>query len=201
MNSQTNNTAEAEIMDSLDSGKLPSDFKYSVSPEQYIENVTSRLGGLQKWLHDVEVSKIRKDHVIRVARAMFDFHYQDMQHVMVLGMDVAKKTRFHQYLQATAELSKAMQKQSAEAQLSVIGNLADQLLTADIDRNKRTKALEERIAAGDITQEQSGVHRQIYDKFYDELRVELDNTAKSMIAQHVEFLRKTMETFESTVIN
>lgn len=200
MSPYENTNPEADIKASLETGALPMSFKPSTSPEEYIENTTARLRGLQKFIHDVEVSKIRKDHVIKIARQMFDFHYQDMQHVMLLGMDIAKKARFRQYMEAVSQLGDAIQLQSGDAQISIIGNMVDQLFKADIERNKKNKLLESKIKSGELTQAQGAAHREIYDEFYDKIRGELRNTADLMTKQHLEFLQKTMETFKSEVI-
>jgi hypothetical protein len=201
MPNETEYDAAEEIKQTLNSnGELPVVFKPSLTPDEYVENSAARLNGLQKWLHDAEVSKIRKDHIIKVARAMFEFHYQDMQHVLVLGMDVGKKIRFQQYMTATAKLSHTIQRQSSEAQSNVIQNLVDQLVRADMDRNKNGKSIDAKVSSGKLTVEQGEVHKKIHSEFYDALRLELRNTSSVMINQHKEFLHKTLESFKAGLL-
>jgi len=192
--------AEADIRRNLDDETLPVNFKPSTTPEEYIENGVARLRGLQRWLHDVEVSKIRKDHVIKVAKAMFDFHYQDMQHLLTLGMDVQKKKRFEQYMVATNDLQSSIQKKSGDAQRRVIENLIDQMVEADTTRNQKYKELESKVASGTLKPDQIAAHKRIHDKFFDALLVQLDTTADSMIDQHKKFLSSTLALFQEKLI-
>lgn len=192
--------AEDDMRRKLDDETLPVNFKTSTTPEEYIENGVARLRGLQRFLHDVEVSKIRKDHVIKVAKAMFEFHYQDMQHLLTLGMDVQKKKRFEQYMVATNDLQSSIQIKSGEAQLKVIENLIGQMQDADTTRNKKYNDLVSMASSGTLSHEQVAAHKRVHDKFFNALLAQLESTADLMIDQHKKFLSSTLALFQEKLI-
>ena len=179
---------------------LSASFSSEATVPQYIRGTYEQLGGLQKWLHGRDLQKLQRDQVMKLTQDLFEYQYKDMQHILMLGMDVQKKTRFVQYLNATKSLQNRIQKESARAQLAVIDTLFTNRYDAYRSKNNRDIELQEMRKKGLLDEKQYQRSIEDNERMVDEQVDRIDETANMLITRHSEFLYKTLELFKTRLI-
>jgi hypothetical protein len=179
---------------------LEGNFSADATVPQYLHRTMEEWGRVRKWLHGRDVRKVERKQVLALTKALLDYQYQDMQHQMMLSMDVQKKRRFAQYLAATGPLQSLIQNQSAEAQLSIANNMFENRFEAYRTKNERDVALRKMLEEGRIDRRQYDKSLRDNESYSDEHVDRLDETARIMIQRHMEFLYKTLELFQTKLI-
>lgn len=176
-------------------------FKSDQSIPQHMERVRQQLGVINRYIESRATQKIQRDHVIRLAKAFFDFQFQDLQHHLLLEMDVQKKRRFVQYLAATKEVQNKLQRHSAEAQLALIETMFDMRMEAFRSQRERDDRISRTYRSGGMSREQ--YDRAIRDSLTltNEQEQRLNQTMDKMIERHSQFLFQTLSLFKTDLIN
>jgi hypothetical protein len=175
-------------------------FDATATVPEYIRGTLQQLNGLQKFFHGRDVQKIQRTQVMKLTRELFEYQYKDMQHVLMLGMDVQKKTRFIQYLNATKSLQNRIQHESAEAQLAIIDTMFENRMEAFKNKNARDVDLERMHQRGILDKGQYERSKRDNETRIDEQVQRLDQTADVLIKRHTEFLYTTLELFKTKLI-
>lgn len=179
---------------------MNANFDSTATVPEYIRGTLDQLNGLQKFFHGRDVQKIQRTQVMKLTRELFDYQYKDMQHVLMLGMDVQKKTRFIQYLNATKSLQNRIQRESAEAQLAIVGTLFENRFEAFQDKNGRDAEMLRMYQKGILDKSQYERSKKDNETRIDEHVQRLDQTANVLIQRHSEFLYTTLELFKTKLI-
>ena len=166
----------------------------------HIRGTRDQLNIIHQYFHSRDVQKIQRKHVLQLTQELFEYQLKDMQHLLTLGMDVQKKTRFVQYLNATKSLQNRIQKESAEAMLAVMNTMFDNRLDAYAEKNKRDKQLDDLYQRGEIDKKQFDRTKTDNDVMTDEQEQRLRQTADMLITRHSEFLFQTLELFKAKLI-
>lgn len=175
-------------------------FSPTTTVPDYLRGTFEQLGSIQRWLHSRDLQKIQRAQIKRLTKELFEYQYKDMQHLMMLGMDIQKKQRFAQYLASTRSLQNEIQQQSAEAQLAVINTLFDNMVEAFKNKNDRDREMEELRRKGIIDDRQYQRALEDNDRYIEDHLRRIDDTAKTMIIRHGEFLHETLELFQTKLI-
>ena len=180
---------------------LQATFSPNTTVPEHLRNTMEQLGTIQRWLHGRDVQRVQRNHVIKLTRELFDYMYKDMQHMLMLSMDVQKKQRFIQYLQANRSLQNQIQHQSGEAQLAIISTMFDNRYDAYRNKNDRDIELRRMRDAGTIDDKQYRKSVADNERMIDDHIARVDQTAEVMIQRHGEFLFKTLELFQTKLID
>lgn len=166
----------------------------------YLQGTFNQLSIIQKFLHNKDVQHIQRNQVLKLTKELFNYQYQDMQHLLTLGMDVQKKDRFLQYLNATKNMQDRLQRESSDSQLAVIDTYFENRLDAQKAKANRIIEFEKLYKKGDLDQNQ-------YEQFLRDNESETEQhierihaTMKLMIARHGEFLNATLELFKTKLL-
>ena len=179
---------------------IEGNFAVNQTVPERIQGTMEEWGRMRQWLHRQDVAKLERKQVMAVTKAFLDFQFQDMQHQMMLAMDTTKKTRFAQYLAAIGPLQNLIQNQSAEAQLAIANTMFDNRFEAYRTKNERDIKLKKMRSEDRVDQRQYEKTLKDNEAYSDSLVDRLDDTAKIMITRHMEFLYKTLELFETKLI-
>ena len=180
---------------------LGASFNPNATVPEYIRGTLDQLTGIQKYFHGRDVQRLSRGQVMKITRELFEFQYKDMQHLLTLGMDVQKKTRFLQYMNATKDLQNKIQKESAEAQATVIATMFDNRIEAYKTKNKRDAELSAMLKKGVLDQKQYEQSMRDNDKLTQEQVDRLNETQQMLIIRHTEFLHHTLELFKTDAID
>jgi hypothetical protein len=176
-------------------------FNPNATVPEYIRGTMEQLNGIQKYFHGRDVQKLSRGQVLKITRELFEYQYKDMQHLLTLGMDVQKKTRFLQYMNATKNLQNKIQRESAEAQATVIATMFDNRVDAYKAKNKRDADFEKMYRQGVIDKKQYEQSIKDNERLADEQIHRLNETQKLLIVRHTEFLHHTLELFKAEAIS
>jgi hypothetical protein len=179
---------------------LPRMFSKNMTPDDYINNALSQLGAVRRFISESDVGKLKAENVKKLSQLMIDYQYQDMKHLMTLGMDAQKKHRFVQYMEATKSLQQAIQVQSGAAIQAIIDGLIKNKIEAASSHNKQSTRLNQMVSEGKMTITQMEEIKRVNDEFTKRQNSELDKTAEIMMTRHIEHLLRTLELFRSTLI-
>ena len=179
---------------------LQASFNTTASVPDYIRGTLAQLNGIYKFMHGLDLQRLQRDQVMKLTEELFAYQYKDMQHVLLLGMDVQKKTRFVQYLEATKSLQNRIQRGSADAQLAVIATMFGSWTDAFKAQNKRDAELDQMAKGGIISRKQYEMSKLENQQQTNDHIQRLKRTADMLIATHSEFLYKTLELFKTKLI-
>lgn|SRR3989338_6000879 len=179
---------------------MSASFDPTATVPEYIRGTLQQLSTIQKFFHGRDVQKIQRNQVLKLTRELFEYQYKDMQHLLLLGMDVQKKTRFVQYLNATKSLQNRIQKESAEALLAVVETMFENRMEAYKSKNKRDLQFDEMHKKGVLDKKQYEKSKRDNEARIDEHVDRLDQTGQLLITRHTEFLYKTLELFKTKLI-
>ncbi|HEY0311724.1 MAG TPA: hypothetical protein VGC56_04440 [Allosphingosinicella sp.] len=179
---------------------MDGNFDAAVSVPQHIERVREQLGTINRFIQGRAIQRIQREHVIKLARALFDYQYQDMQHLLLLGMDVQKKRRFAQYMSATKDIQDRIQRQSAEAQLSLLNTMFDMRLKAFEAQRDRDSRIRSAYKQGGMSKEQHDRALADSKQMTDEHEQRLNETMEAMIERHSQFLFHTLSLFKTDLL-
>lgn len=181
-------------------GIMSAGFNATVTVPEYIQGTLEQLSSIQRFFHGKDVQKVQRAQVLRLTKELFDYQYKDMQHLLLLGMDVQKKTRFVQYLNATKSLQNRIQNESAEAQRAVVSTMFENLIEAYKAKNKRDVEFDRMYKRGILDKKQWEKSKMANEATTDEHVERLNQTMKLLITRHAEFLHKTLELFKTKLI-
>jgi hypothetical protein len=88
-------------------------FDPNMTVPEYVRGTLKQLSTIQQYCHGRDVQKIKRSQVLQITKELFEYQLKDMQHLLLLGMDVQKKTRFIQYLETIKALQNRIQRESA----------------------------------------------------------------------------------------
>jgi len=182
------------------SGALQGSFSTTETVPQHIENVRTQLGTINKFFYGRDVQKIQRAHVLKLAKELFDYQFQDMQHLLLLGMDVQKKRRFVQYLQETKDIQDKIQRQSAQAQLAMINTMFDMRLEAFRAKKERDELLVASYRKGDMDEAQYKRSLRDNETMIRAHEDRLNHTMDQLITRHSQFLYETLALFKTDLI-
>jgi hypothetical protein len=179
---------------------MSASFDPTLTVPEYIRGTFEQLSRIQQFFVGRDMQKIQRSQVLKVCKELFAYQYQDMQHVLMLGMDIQKKVRFAQYLNATKTLQIRIQNESAEAQRNVIATMFDNRVEAIKAKSKRDIEFDKLYRQGIIDKKQYEWAKDDNEKMLDEHISKLNGTMQMLIARHLEFLYKTLELFKTKLI-
>jgi len=176
-------------------------FNPNATVPEYIRGTLDQLNGIQKYFHGRDVQKLSRSQVLKITRELFEYQYKDMQHLLTLGMDVQKKTRFLQYMNATKNLQIKIQNESAEAQATVIATMFDNRVETYKAKNKRDAEFTKLYKQGSLDKQQYEQSLKDNERICEEQIQRLNDTQKMLIVRHTEFLYHTLELFKADAIS
>jgi hypothetical protein len=179
---------------------LAGGFNSTQSVPEYIRGTLDQLNTIQRYFVGRDMQKIQRRQVLKLCEELFQYQYQDIQHVLMLGMDIQKKTRFAQYIDASKTLQNRIQGQSATAQRLVISTMFDNRVEAFKEKNKRDSEFDRLFKKGTIDKKQYEISKVDNEKITWEHVEKLNQTMQLLIIRHTEFLYKTLELFKTKLI-
>lgn len=193
------NIAEQNIHD--EKHIMTASFDQSSSVPEYIRGTLEQLSGIHKFIHKAGLHNLQRAQIKKLTKELFDYQYKDMQHVLLLGMDIQKKTRFVQYLSATKSLQHRIQRESSEAQAAIIETMFDSQLEAYMVMNRREAKLKSMLSKNEISERQYEKTRADNARETDAHVERLKKISDLLITRHGEFLFKTLELFKTKLID
>lgn len=181
-------------------GRAGENFDSSGNVASHIERVRGQLGIIGQFLHDREVRTIQRHHVAKLAKELFRYQFDDLQHHLMLNMDIQKKRRFVQYMEASKEVQHQIQSQSAESQTQLINTLFDSRMSAYEEKSKREAEFSDALQRGRLNASQYSREIELSNQMFEEHLQRIWQTAEDMIANHSKFLYATLALFESDII-
>jgi hypothetical protein len=179
---------------------MSASFDPTLTVPEYIRGTLQQLSRIQLFFADRSIQKIKRQQVLKVCEELFAYQYQDMQHVLTLGMDIQKKVRFAQYLSATKTLQIRIQNESAEAQRNVIATMFDNRVEAIKAKSKRDTEFDQLYKQGILDEKHYKWAKDDNEKTLDEHIRKIDGTMQMLITRHLEFLYKTLDLFKTKLI-
>ena len=180
--------------------RMGENFESSGNITQHIEKVRGQLGIIGTFLHDREVRSIQRKHVAKLAKELFRYQFDDLQHHLMLNMDIQKKRRFVQYMESSKEIQHQIQSKSAESQTQLINTLFESRLSAYEEKSNREGKFADALKRGKLTRPQYLREVELSSQMFEEHLQRIWQTAEDMIANHSKFLYATLALFESDII-
>lgn len=193
-------TSRSLTMSGAAQPRMGENFDSNGNISQHIEKVRGQLGLIGQFLHDREVRVMQRTHVAKLAKELFRYQFDDLQHHLMLNMDIQKKRRFVQYMESSKEIQHQIQSKSAESQTQLINTLFDSRLSAYEEKANREARFADGLKRGKLTRPQYLREVELSEQMFEEHLQRIWQTAEDMIANHSKFLYATLALFESDII-
>lgn len=175
-------------------------FNNNENVTQHIERVREQLGIIGQFVHDRDVRKVQRKHIAALTKELFRYQYDDLQHHLMLSMDVQKKKRFVQYMEASKDIQGQIQSKSAEAMSSITAQFYDNLMDGYDAKQIREGKLAQAFQGKKLREDQFRREMELSEQMFEDHRQRIIQTAEDMIANHSKFLYATMALFETDKI-
>lgn len=172
----------------------------TAAPSAFTSTVRDSLGLVQRFFYDSRMQNIQRRQAIKIAQTLFEAEYQSLVQQITLGLDVAKKRIFIEYLRSNKELQKEIQRLAGEAVEDMTGVLMDVRTNAFRNAQVQAKKIEEAYKTGALTREQAAEELEVIATLRDQNLEDSLQTYTIMRENHLTLVARTLELFKEDVI-
>jgi len=172
----------------------------SHDPAALAVHTRDSLGLVQRFFYDRRMQNLQRHQAIKVAKAIYEAEYEYIIQQITLGLDIAKKRVFIEYLSANRDLQREIQRMAGDAVIVMVDVLQDVKMNVYENAARQAEKIRNAVRRGVMSELQAREELEKLAQLRDQNLEDAVLAYNTMRKNHMGLLQKTLELFSRDLV-